>query len=204
MNMQTNKHKSIAPRCAAALLAGLAFTLVSPLGANAQTTHNVELEGMSFTPADITIEVGDAVHWLWISGFHNVESGIIVSGAGVPDGSFRSGNPTLTAGTTFNVTFDRAFLSANPMPGNAYTYYCIVHASFAMAGTVAVVLRGDLDLNGVVDAADQIVFNTCLSGPDDSAATPECSSGEGTAADIDDDGDVDLRDYAELQRALTQ
>ena len=204
MNTQTNKHKLIAPRCAAALLAGLAFTLVSAPEANAQTTHTVQLDGIIFIPADITIEIGDTVRWLWISGIHNVESGIIVNFVGVPDGNVLSGDPTGTVGTTFEVIFDQAFLDAHSVPANTYPYYCVVHAGLGMAGTVAVVLRGDLDLNGVVDAADQIVFNACLSGPDDSAATPECLSGEATAADIDDDGDVDLRDYAEFQRALTQ
>ena len=204
MRMQTQKHRWINLRFTAAILVGLASTLVLPSSANAQTTHTVNLDGILFIPADITIEVGDTVHWVWVSEVHNVESGVIVDFVGVPDGNFISGSPVGTVGTTYELAFDQAFLDANPMPGNAYPYYCIVHVFFTMAGTVTVVLRGDLDLNGVVDVADQIVFNACMSGPDDSAATPECSSAEAAAADIDDDGDVDLRDYAEFQRALTQ
>ena len=46
------------------------------------------------------------MRWIWVSGFHNVESGV----NGVHDGSFRSGDPTLVAGTTFEVTFENDFL----------------------------------------------------------------------------------------------
>lgn len=56
-----------------------------------QSTFTVELQGGNvFSPADVTIEVGDTVHWVWVAGNHNVESGVVVSGSGVPDGLFRS------------------------------------------------------------------------------------------------------------------
>ena len=57
----------------------------------AQTTHMVTLSGASFSPADLTIDVGDTVRWVWVSEFHDVESG--TSGAPVGDGKFTSGNP---------------------------------------------------------------------------------------------------------------
>lgn len=114
------------------------FTLGLCISAYGQTTHNVMLSGMSFTPPDLTIQVGDTVRWEWLDGSHNVESGIIVSGVGVPDGIFRSGDPTLVVGTTFDMTFDQAFLDANPMLDDEYPYYCIVHAFFKMAGTITV------------------------------------------------------------------
>jgi len=114
------------------------FLLVAG-AAQAQTTHDVDLSGFSFVPANITIDAGDTVHWIWVSGSHNVESGVIVAGAGVPDGNFISGAPTAVAGTTFDVTFDQAFLATNPMPGNVYPYYCVVHAAVNMAGTITVV-----------------------------------------------------------------
>jgi len=112
--------------------------LLAATTVRAQTTHNVQLNGLQFIPADITIQVGDTVHWVWVSGNHNVESGVVVAGAGVYDGNFRSGDPTLVAGTTFDVTFNQAFLTAHPMPGREYPYYCVVHAGVGMTGIIRV------------------------------------------------------------------
>jgi len=114
------------------------FVLLVGGAATAQTTHNVDLSGFTFTPANLTIDAGDTVHWVWVSGTHNVESGVIVAGVGVPDGNFTSGASTSVVGTTFDVVFDPAFLTANPMPGNVYPYYCVVHAAVNMAGTITV------------------------------------------------------------------
>ncbi|HRX86650.1 MAG TPA: PQQ-dependent sugar dehydrogenase, partial [Phycisphaerae bacterium] len=45
--------------------------------APAPQTVNVSVgPGFVFTPADISINVGDTVHWFWAGGFHNVESGV--------------------------------------------------------------------------------------------------------------------------------
>ena len=99
----------------------------------AQTTHTVMLSGISFSPDDLTIAVGDTVDWVWSSGLHNVESGV----GGVPDGFFSSGAPQ-NPPRTFSVTFDQAFLDANPTAGKAYDYYCIVHLGLGMTGRVTV------------------------------------------------------------------
>jgi len=56
---------------------------------------------------------------------------------------------------------------------------------------------GDLNGDGVIDAADLATFGGCMTGPDNSA-----SSGC-TGSDLNGDGDVDLMDYATLQSALT-
>ena len=123
----------------------------------AQTTHTVDLNSVTFDPGDITIDVGDTVLWNWVVSFHNVESGV----GGVPDGAFSSGLPVQSP-ATFSVTFDQAFLDANPRPGNYYQYYCIVHLP-GMVGSVKVrtpditasaVLRNDAGgLNPVVYTA---------------------------------------------------
>ena len=104
--------------------------------ASAQTTHDVQILGgpFLFDPPDLTIEVGDTVRWTWANGLHNIESGV----GGVFDGNFTSGAPVTLAGFTYEFTFDQAFLTAKPMPGNAYPYYCIVHEAFGQVGTITV------------------------------------------------------------------
>ena len=117
-----------------ALAAGLLLAGV----AGAQTTHFVTVgPNFDFVPEDITISLGDTVQWDWAGGFqHNVESGK----DSVPDGIFNSGVPVIGP-ASFSVTFDSAFVTANPVPGNSYDYYCIVHESFFdMEGVVRVMV----------------------------------------------------------------
>ena len=169
----------------------LAYSVASV--ASAQTTQNVQLSGAAFTPANITITVGDTVHWIWSSGVHNVESGVIVSGSGQHDGNFRSGDPTGTVGTTYDVVFNQAFLNANPMPGSVYPYYCVVHAFMNMAGSITV--QGP-DCSGVNNCSGHgtcVAQDTCncdagWTGAD--CGTPTCSgvnncSNQGTCVDVD-------------------
>jgi len=116
------------------------FLVLWPGLAAAQTTHTVELHAIQFIPRDRTVRVGDTVHWVWITGFHNVESGVVnASGDGVFDGWFRSGDPIGEVGTTFDFRFDQAFFDANPTAGRFFPYYCVVHAFIGMVGTITVV-----------------------------------------------------------------
>jgi plastocyanin len=89
----------------------------------------VNLSGMSFTPATVTVNQGDHVVWVWQGGIHSVTSGTDGSEAG--DGIFNSG--TVTTGTpgansAFSWKTDR--LGVRP-------YYCVVHFP-DMAGTITV------------------------------------------------------------------
>jgi len=98
-------------------------------------THHVDVgPGFDFIPADITIQTGDTVVWTWVSGLHNVESGV----DGNHDGNFRSGDPVNDPGLTYEVTFDQQFLDDHPMEGNVYPYYCSIHVNFNMIGSVTV------------------------------------------------------------------
>lgn len=124
-------------RCASLLGLIVAFSLGSGV-THAQTTHNVILDGIVFDPASVTVDIGDTVHWEWVTGNHNVESGVIEAGLGVPDGNFLSGAPTSVPGATFDLLVDQAFLDANPMPGDVYPYYCFVHTGVDMAGTISI------------------------------------------------------------------
>ena len=107
----------------------LSFSVAS----SAQTTHQVLVDGITFTPDDLTIQEGDTVEWVWGTGLHDVVSGDF---AGNPDGIWSSGAPT--TGATFSLTFDSAFVSGNPVPNNEYTYYCSVHVGFGQTGIVRV------------------------------------------------------------------
>ncbi len=162
----------------------------------AQTVHTVELSGIQFIPAEIEIQVGDTVHWVWVSGFHNVESGTVVAGGGVHDNHFRSGNPTSSAGTIFDWVFDQTFLFAHPISSHTYPYFCVVHAGLNMTGTITVLLIGDIDGDLDIDLTDHNLTATYMIGPD-ALFLPEASSVEHQdQADIDGDGDVDLKDWA--------
>jgi len=91
-------------------LLGIA-TLFLPLVAAAATTHEVKVGsgGLKFSPNDLTIQVGDTVHWTSTGGTHNVVA---------DDGSFRNGNPGP------NINFSKTFNSAGVI-----LYYCEQHSS---------------------------------------------------------------------------
>lgn len=157
------------------------------LGASvhAQTVHRVELDGIEFIPADITIDVGDTVHWVWISGFHNVESGVVENGVGSHDGVFRSGNPGFAL--TYDLTFDQALLDANPAVDNRYPYFCVVHASVDMTGSVTV--RPAVACTTEADCADGNACNgveRCLSGECTTGAPLNCDDGNPCTRDACD------------------
>jgi len=121
--------------------------------------------GAVFIPADVTVEVGDTVHWFWAGGFHNVVSGV----DSVHDGNFHSGSPTSAGGTTFDVVFDGAFLAANLMTDNYYPYYCEVHEGLGMVGSVTVeehpCAAFDSDMDGDVDLLDFAEFQVAFTAP---------------------------------------
>ncbi len=136
--------------------------------------------GFNFTPADLTIQLGDTVRWTWAGGFHNVESGV----SGAHDGNFRSGNPTSANGTIFEFTFDQAFLDANPMPGNVYPYYCVVHEGVGMIASLTIdepLCPADITdsgaknmPDGAVDVFDllELLANWATNGPGANIADP--------------------------------
>ena len=124
---------------------------------SAQTTHTVLLESTTFVPDTLTIDEGDTVDFVWNVGVHNV-----VSGPGVPDGAFDSG-PIVPPPFTFSVTFDSAFLAANPMPGNLYDYYCDVHLGLGMVGTITVTTPVPaLPTWGLITMAGTVVGGACF------------------------------------------
>ena len=90
----------------------------------AQNSINVTVSSNMFTPADITINVGDTVIWTNVQGNHNV-NGTQVTYPSNPE-SF--GN-SVGSGWTYSHVFNTV--------GN-YDYRCDPHVSFGMTGTVTV------------------------------------------------------------------
>ena len=121
-------------------LSGLSSIVVSdPSGSNLDFTfdsgedvvepdHVVEVGrgATQFSPQDISIEVGETVQWVNLSGFHNVNG----STDTFPNNpaSFSSGASSSDA-WTYSFTFDIE---------GVYDYQCDPHAGMGMAGTVTV------------------------------------------------------------------
>lgn len=88
----------------------------------------------AFTPANVTIQVGDTVRWTWASLSHTVTEGT----DGVVNGNEAFNGVLDSVHTTYQFTFDAAFVAANPRPGGVYDYFCQPHYP-VMVGTVTVI-----------------------------------------------------------------
>jgi plastocyanin len=81
-----------------------------------------------FSPAAVTINVGDTVHWVWGSNMHSTTSGTCSGVTCTPNGMWDSG--VHDAPHTFDFTFTGT---------GTFSYFCSVHGPFGMKGTVTVV-----------------------------------------------------------------
>lgn len=91
----------------------------------AQTTHQVAVTNNVFTPADITVEVGDIVEWNCTQGSHNVNG----TTADYPSNPESFGNSVAPANWTYSFTFNTA---------GFYEYKCDPHEFVGMTGTITV------------------------------------------------------------------
>ncbi len=82
---------------------------------------SVSANDFSFSPASVTVSVGDSVTWTLGGGAHTTTSGTVPD----PDGIW---NQALTADAPFTFTFEE--------PGT-YDYFCRFHPDF-MTGTITV------------------------------------------------------------------
>ena len=98
--------------------------VASPGGA-APVTEAVSIQGFAFTPAQITLRVGDTVRWT------NQDAAAHTATAN--SGQFNSGN--LARGTSYQFTFTQA---------GTYSYFCARHAE--MTGTIRVIGDGTAPL----------------------------------------------------------
>jgi plastocyanin len=106
----------------------------SPPSPDAQTVNVTVAPGgsLTFSPSTVNINAGDVVKWTWAVGGHSVTSG----GCCTTDNKFCSPSDTncgtcvtSTSGTVYQHTFNQS---------GTYSYYCCVHGSFGMVGTVNV------------------------------------------------------------------
>jgi len=98
------------------------FLLAGFPSASPAKTWTVNTINNVFVPADLTLQPGDVVKWVWGGGIHTT-----TSGAGGPDGLWDA--PIDSANTSFQHTFNT--------PGS-FPYFCRFHIILGMAGTITV------------------------------------------------------------------
>ncbi|MBI1288502.1 MAG: PKD domain-containing protein, partial [Flavobacteriales bacterium] len=103
----------------------IASVLSSGALLQAQTTHQVSVTSNVFTPADLTIEIGDIVEWNCTQGSHNVDGTQTV----FPSNPESFGNSVAPATWTYSHTFNTS---------GFYNYQCDPHAGLGMTGTITV------------------------------------------------------------------
>ena len=84
--------------------------------------HTVNISGLNFVPADLTISVGDTVTWVNDGGQHNVVSD-------------NPGDPLFTSGPPSTDDWEYSFTFHD---GGVYPYFCEVHVDQGMTGTITV------------------------------------------------------------------
>lgn len=102
------------------------------ISAGRSATVIVNVEDFQFSPADININVGDTVVWLWNEGMHTTTSTNIPAGA-----------------TPWNVVIDQSHLMYIYIPAVAgsYDYECANHATMGMLGHMTVTGVTDVSSN---------------------------------------------------------
>jgi plastocyanin len=119
--------------CGGALPTATPTPTQTPTSAPTMTTHAVSVgPGLSFSPSQLTVHVGETVEWTWAGSDHNV-----VSGSGcAADGQFCSPNdsncsqtPLSGRGTVYRHTFTTA---------GTYPYFCSNHCRMGMVGSITV------------------------------------------------------------------
>ncbi len=146
-----------------------AWSTTTPSATTLASDGNIEVNvggtGINFTPADLQINVGETVEWVFQFPGHNVMAGL----PGVHTGYFMSipmGNPDVTnpVGHVFTHTFDQAFLSSSPGDAgapNVYNYHCHPHGQSAgMVGTITV----NGGITSTIKLAKGVVSNVSSTG----------------------------------------
>ena len=132
---RTDPHRDARDPSRKFLVSWLVILLLATSGTATAATVTVQVAptGFSFEPANVTIQPGDTVQWVWGGTHDPLDHGhSVTSGSdGMSDGIFNSGihsNPF-----TFSFTFPNA---------GTFPYFCIPHAEFGMIGAVEVAGSG--------------------------------------------------------------
>jgi plastocyanin len=157
---------------------GLYMDGVVTVEASSGTVHEVQQIGLTFQPADISVQPGDTVRWTWTGGGHTVTSGS-------------------------DCTYDELYFDA-PLNGDdamfewtvpddlagTLDYFCQPHCGIDMVGTITVDAPciGDLDDDDTVGVGDLLVMLAAW------------GAGSGPA-DINSSGNVDVYDLLLLLAA---
>lgn len=86
------------------------------------TIHTVQVANFSFSPSTFSIESGDTIRWIWVSGTHTTTSTSVPAGATAWDHPMTSANPEFDLKLTVVGT---------------YNYHCSIHPTL-MSGTITV------------------------------------------------------------------
>lgn len=114
------------------VLSGISGASAAPSETRTPVVHEVTVTGadLAYSPADLSIELGDIVyfHWTETSMDHNVAESSSEESNEYKEGGFRSGDVESTV--HYNVTFDS--------PGS-FWYICEPHATMGMKGVIHVI-----------------------------------------------------------------
>ncbi len=97
----------------------LVFLFSIPFNSYA-TTHIITQTGLSFSPNELTVTVGDVIRWEWTGGTHTTTSKTIPNDASEWD------SPLTATSTSFEYTVTIA---------GVYNYVCTPHESLGMKGS---------------------------------------------------------------------
>ena len=102
----------------------LAFTFFMSVVSLAQTNHTISTSGMSWSPSELTVEIGDTVTFINTGGNHNVNG----TQSTFPNNPESFGN-SVSSGWTFQHIFSS---------GGEYNFQCDPHANGGMTGKIIV------------------------------------------------------------------
>ena len=135
----------------AAAIAVASFLITSTQTASAATANvAVGLGGDVFSPNKTTISVNDSVIWTWDGNFHSTTSGtndVHADDNGLPGGLWDSS--VNNSPHTFTNTFPAAGI---------FSYYCSIHYSIGMTGTVVVVGASTPPTIGITNPLNGSIF----------------------------------------------
>jgi len=100
------------------------WLVLAGVTAQAATTHVIQVGNTFFNPSSPSIERGDTVKWVWVSGFHTTTSGI----RGAPDAGALWDRPI---DSPTHTSYSRVFSTEGSFP-----YFCAFH--LGMSGTITV------------------------------------------------------------------